>query len=464
MFPKRMTRRTFMTRSAAAASGLFLSSCFGERVSTAPTPRPTFSATPVREVETRWPIKRVVYLMLENRSFDNLFGRFPGANGTTTGVRWGQEVPIVHCPEWLPGDLLHDTSAWTTCYNGGAMDGFAIGDYGAYFAYSQFGRDDIPNYYGWAEDFVLCDHVFASQAGPSYPNHLFLIAGQAGGAVDNPENILTKHLNDGRVFKSWGCDAYGDDVYVPVLDEAGNVTQHPSCFTFDTVGEQLSSRDIDWAFYSADPYQAGYIWQAYSAIKDVYENEELWDEHIWPVDDLLRDIEAGTLPPVTWVTPRYQLSDHPPFSTKHAHNWVTDIVNGIMRGPMWDDVAIFVTWDEWGGLYDHVAPPAVGDGALGFRVPMLVISPYAKRGYIDDAFAEFSAPLRFIEDNWGLPHLTKRIRDSHNFEHVFDFHRNPRNPEPRSKVEATNKFWDWPEHFAEWPPGLIPPQPGIRYP
>src|SRR5687767_616629 len=101
-----------MSRSAAAAAGLFLTSCFGDRVTTTPTPRPTFAPTPAPKLDTRWPVKRVVYLMLENRSFDNLFGRYPGANGATSGVRFGREVALIHCPEWLPGDLPHDTSAW----------------------------------------------------------------------------------------------------------------------------------------------------------------------------------------------------------------------------------------------------------------------------------------------------------------------------------------------------------------
>jgi phospholipase C len=451
-----------MERSAAAAAGLFLSSCFGERVSTSPTPRPTYGVE-ARSVDTRWPIKHVVYLMLENRSFDNLFGRFPGARGVSTGVRWGEEVQLTACPEWLPGDLPHDLPSWRTSYNDGAMDGFAIGLYPD-FAYSQFSPADVPNYFRWAERYVLCDNVFASVAGPSYPNHLYFVAGQAGGAIENPENIRTKHLDDGRVFKSWGCDAFGDDVFVYVQDGEGGLSRHETCFRFRTVGEQLSDRGIDWASYSADPYQAGYIWQAYSSIADVYGNQELWDEHIWPVDDLLRDVEAGALPSVTWVTPRYQLSDHPPFSTKHAHNWVTDIVNAIMRGPLWERTAIFITWDEWGGLYDHVPPPPLDDVQLGFRVPTLVISPYAKRGYIDDAFAEFSAPLRFIADNWGLPYLTDRIRGSHDFSHVFDFDRGPRPPEPLPHVAATNDFWDWPETFDEWPAGLEPEPPMIRYP
>lgn len=218
------------------------------------------------------------------------------------------------------------------------------------FAYTQFARHDVPNYYDWAGRFVLCDNFFASVAGPSHPNHLFFIAGQAGGAIDNPENIQVRRLNDGRVFKSWGCDAYGDDVFVYTREADGSLSEHGPCFEFETVGHQLSRRGIDWASYSADPYQAGYIWQSYSAIRSIYEDEELWDEHIWPVDDLMRDIEADALPSVTWITPRFQLSDHPPFSTRHAHNWVTDVVNGIMRSSMWERTAIFITWDEWGGL------------------------------------------------------------------------------------------------------------------
>ena len=402
--------------------------------------------------------------MMENRSFDTIFGRFPGARGARTGLRFGEEVPLGRCPEWLPGDLPHDTPSWQASYNDGRMDGFAIGEFGPDFAYTQFARQDLPNYFDWADRYVLCDNFFASVAGPSHPNHLFFIAGQAGGAIDNPVNIQAKRLNDGRVFKSWGCDAFGDNVFVLTRERDGSLSKHGPCFDFETVGQQLSRRGIDWASYSADPYQAGYIWQAYSAIRTVFEDRELWDEHVWPVDDLMRDIEANALPSVTWITPRFQLSDHPPFSTKHAHNWVTDIVNGIMRSDMWDRTAIFITWDEWGGLYDHVPPPTVDDVQLGFRVPMLVISPYARRGYVDDAFGEFSAPLRFIADNWDLPYLTPRIREAHNFEHVFDFRADPRPPDPLPHVEATGRFWDFPGTFPGWPKGLEPDDPKIRYP
>ncbi|MGH2590903.1 MAG: alkaline phosphatase family protein, partial [Actinomycetota bacterium] len=137
---------------------------------------------------------------------------------------------------------------------------------------------------------------------------------------------------------------------------------------------------------------------------------------------------------------------------------------GIMRSSMWNSVAIFITWDEWGGLYDHVRPPKIDHQDLGFRVPMLVISPYAKRGYVDDARAEFSAPLRFIAENWGLPRTTPRIQGSHDFEHVFDFGRRPRGPDPRPHVRATGRFHDWPNDFPGWPEGIDPEEPGIRYP
>jgi hypothetical protein len=185
---------------------------------------------------------------------------------------------------------------------------------------------------------------------------------------------------------------------------------------------------------------------------------------MWPVDDLMRDIEANALPSVTWITPRFQLSDHPPFSTKHAHNWVTDIVNALMKSEMWDSLALFISWDEWGGLYDHVDPPTLDHMELGFRVPLLMISPYAKRGYVDDAFGEFSSPLRFIADNWDLPYLTRRIKTSHNFEHVFEFDGKPRKGTPLKKIDAYGRFWDFPEAFPEWPAGLEPEEVNIRYP
>jgi phospholipase C len=450
--PVPWSRRRFLTKSAMAVAGGVLFSCthkgsvitrVSDSVSTA--------------IQTRWPIKRVIYVMLENRSFDNLLGRFPGVDGATTGVSYGKELPLIACPDWLPGDLPHDRAGFLNCVNGGSFDGFATGIYGDPWSYSQFRENQVPNYWQWARDYAVSDHFFASVAGPSYPNHFFFIAGTSGGAIDNPENILTRKLKDGSYFKSWGCDAVGNDVFVFTKDERGNLTKHDSCFDFPTVGEQLSEHGVDWAYYAAVPGQLGYFWNAYNGVHDVFHDHGYWNAHMRPINDLKKDIEANQLPSVTWMTPVFQLSDHPPVSSAFTHNWISDIVNTVMRSDMWESTAIFLTWDEWGGFFDHVQPPQVDEFGLGFRVPLLTISPYARKGLVDDLVGEFSTPLRFIADNWGLPYLTDRIRNAHNFEHVFDFGRHPRKPELATKhVKTFGNAYQFPKDFPGWPPGTIP--------
>jgi phospholipase C len=434
-----------------AVAGGVLFSCTGGR----PVPRVT-DVTPT--IDTRWPIKRVIYVMLENRSFDNLLGRFPGANGATVGVSAGLETPLIRSPDWLPSDLPHDRAAALNCLNDGKLDGFGGGEWGWKYGYSQFREEQLPNYWTWSRRFALSDNFFASALGPSYPNHFFFIAGTSGGTIDNPENIATRFDGNNYRFKSWGCDAFGDGVFVFTKDRHGNLTKHDTCFTFKTVGEQLSEIGVDWTFYSASPGQSGYFWNAYNGVADVFHDQEYWRAHTRPVDDLLRDVRTNRLPAVTWVTPRFELSDHPPYSSAFAHNWITDIVNALMRSEMWPHAVIFLTWDEWGGFYDHVAPPQVDEVGLGFRVPLITISPYARIGVIDDERGEFSTPLRFIADNWGLDYLTPRIAKTHNFEHVFDFSAGPRSPEPTAtKATTYGRPFDFvPEDYPGWPPGTVP--------
>ena len=447
--PMPLSRRRFLQTSAMAVAGGVLFSCTGGKRT------PKVDDT-IPNIETQWPIKRVIYLMLENRSFNNLFGKFPGVGGTTVGVLNGAEKPLIRCPEWLPGDLPHDLAAYRLSVNSGAMDGFGTGIYGSTYAYTIFDEEQIPNYWDWAREYSLSKNFFASAGGPSYPNHYFFIAGSSGGVADNPENIRTDTSN-GKFFKSWGCDAMGDNVFVFVTDDAGNLTKHSTCFEFPTVGEQLTGAGVDWACYSAVPGQPGYFWNAYNGIGNVF-HTDLWHQHVRSVDGLLDDIKANALPAVTWVTPRFQLSDHPPFSTGHAHNWVTKIVNGVMRSDMWKHTAIFLTWDEWGGFYDPVVPPVVDHIGLGIRVPMLTISPYTRRGVIDDELGEFSTPLRFISDNWGLDPLTDRIRNTHNFEHVFDYSAKPRPPKiGRERAPTFGTPWKFPrDTYKGWEPGTVP--------
>jgi phospholipase C len=446
--PLPVSRRKFLTTSAMAVAGGVLFSCTGGRVIPSVT-------DPTPATDTSTPIKRVIYLMLENRSFNNLFGTFPGVRGATTGVMNGKEIPLVKCPDWLPGDLPHDRAGYLNCVAGGKLDGFNTGTYGIW-AYSQMEERQVPNYWEWAREYALSDNFFASAAGPSYPNHYFLIAGTSGGAIDNPENIKVDFRFGNQPFKSWGCDAVGDETFVFVKDELGDMAKHSTCFNFPTVGQQLSAKNIDWAFYSAVPGQVGYFWNAYNGVADVI-HSDLWHQHMRPVDNIVADIQANKLPPVTWITPRFELSDHPPFSTGFSHNWVTDIVNAVMRSDAWEHTAIFLTWDEWGGFYDPVMPPTVDPIGMGFRVPLITISPYTKRGYIDREQGEFSTPLRFISDNWGLDYLTDRIANTHNMAGLFDFKKKPRPPTPSTtKVNSFGTPWVFPSNFPGWPPGTVP--------
>jgi phospholipase C len=462
--PLPVSRRKFMQRSAIAAAGGVLFSCTGGKV----IPRVGPSSSPAMSADTQWPIKRVIYVMLENRSFDNVFGRFPGVDGARTGLLLGKERPLVRCPDWLPGDLPHDRVSAIACLNNGAQDNFGTGEYGAVYGYSQFVGPEIPAYWHWASEYAISDHFFASAMGPSYPNHFYFIAGTSGGTIDNPENIGTAPTSSGGIFKSWGCDAVGDGVFVFTKDAEGQLTKHSPCFNFKTVGEQLSEHGLSWATYAAPPGQLGYMWNAYNAASGVF-HTDLWHEHATKTagymdktgrvvdSDLLRDIQAGTLPSVSWVTPRFELSDHPPVSSGWTHNWIRELLNAVMTSDMWDHTAIFLTWDEWGGFYDHVPPPVVDDYGLGFRVPLLTISPYTPRGLIDTEIGEFSTPLRFIADNWGLPHLTPRIRNTHNMSHMFEFSKPPRpaSPAPK-KAPAYGDPLVFPTTYPDWKPGTVP--------
>ena len=381
---------------------------------------------------TTWPIKHVVFIVKENRTFDHLFGRFPGTNGVGFGLDRGAVRPLTAPPDRLPVDIRHCYECALLAWNGGRMDGFNQSRAADRYAYTQMPPRDLPNYWHWAEEFVLSDNFFASAQGPSFPNHLFTIAAQSGGTHTNPEiepERLDAWTRDTGLAKAWGCDST-PGASIEVEDSEGNTKRVPPCFDFLTEGDLLDGAGVPWAYYSAWNDQEGYAFSAYSAVRHVRNDPEVWRDHVFPVDNLVRDIGDGLLAPVTWVTPRYELSEHPEHSFCAGENWTTQVVDAIMASPMWDDTAIFLTWDDYGGFYDHVPPPQVDGFGLGIRVPMLVISPYAKRGHIDHRLGEFSSVLRFIEDNWGLSQLTHRDRDAADMSYVFDFRQEPRPPDP----------------------------------
>ena len=356
---------------------------------------------------TLWPIKHVVFLIKENRTFDNLFGTFPGADGVSFGFDHGVRRPLTPGTDGAIGsnDIPHCYTCSRTAWDHGKMDGFNQDTTSDRWAYTQLRRSQLPNYWRWATRFVLADRFFSSAQGPSFPNHLYAIAAQPGGAHDNP-----RRTGAFRSSNTFGCDAPKGQT-VTVVDSEGKERQVQPCFEFQTEGDLLNDAGIDWAYYAADPDQLGYIWSAYSAIGHI-RNTRQWRDHVLPVDRVVADIGRDRLPPVTWIAPRYEVSRAsavqllPRGELVHA---------GDRRDHAELDVeghGIFVTWDDYGGFYDHVAPPQVDAFGFGIRVPLLVISPFALRGAIEHHLGEFSSVLRFIEDNSASPptHRTRSGR------------------------------------------------------
>jgi phospholipase C len=371
--------------------------------------------------------------MKENHSFDSLFGLFPGANGT----RWANDHGhmkrmTIGTDQRLPHDLPHDYPSALKSYDHGRMDGFNQKPWTRKWAFTELRADQIPNYWGWAKNNVLGDNFFASINGPSFPNHLAAIAAQSGGTHDNPN----PPKGTGGQYKSWGCDSPMSELVE--VEHPGRLIklEHP-CFDFQTVGDELSAKDIPWSFYAAkpvsgdNPARSGYIWQAYSAIEHIRNNGKLWKQHMFETPNFQRDVARGRLAPVTWLMPLFAQSEHPEYNLCHGENWTTSVVDSIMKSRFWRSTAIFITWDEWGGFYDHVPPTQIDRYGLGIRVPLIVISPYAKQGWVDHRRGEFSSILRFIEDNWGIPRLTTRDRSTGNLSYDFDFSQDPRPPDPR---------------------------------
>lgn len=366
-------------------------------------------------------IQHIVFIIKENRSFDQMFGTFPGAAGATTGtLSTGQVIPLGHTSDRTPRDISHTYSNATTSIDNEKMDQFdLINDTssqcdvnGDYLCMTQHVQGDIPNYFSYASSFTLADHMFSSLKGPSMPNHLYSIAAQSGGVINNPLDSPS----------SWGCDAPPGTI-VPVVDAEGNLTNQFPCFDFETLGDLLDSAGISWRYYA----KAGNIGNAYDAINHV-RNTSLWETNIASDTQFITDAQSGQLPAVSWMVPTTDGSEHPTNSTCNGENWTVEQINAVMQGPDWGSTAIFVVWDDFGGFYDHVSPPVSDQYGMGPRVPLLIISPYAKAGYISHTTYELSSFLKFTEERFGLSPLTSRDASANDMLDSFDFTQSPLAP------------------------------------
>jgi len=389
-------------------------------------------------------IQHIVFIIKENRSFDNYFGTFPGADGATTGkISTGDVIPLGHTPDRTPHDLCHSWFCATQSIDGGNMDRFDMvyqGNInGTMLPYTQLTEQDIPNYFALAKQFVLADRMFSSLEGASFPNHLYTIAADSGGVVQNPNDPLNP-TNSGIL--TWGCDS--DSVTtVLMVDDDGDVSTKFPCFDIPTLGDRLEAAGISWKSYAPGPGQPGYMFSTYDAI-DHIRNTSLWAEHVVPDTQFAADALSGNLPAVSWVVTGSG-SEHPNASSCVGEDWTVTQLNAIMQGPDWASTAIFITWDDFGGFYDHVPPPIMDQYGLGPRVPLLIISPYAKSGYVSHTQYEFSSVLRLIEKRFGLQSLATRDAEANDMLDSFDFSQQPQPPlvlQTRScPVVATNNLY-----------------------
>jgi len=430
----------------------------------------------------------------ENRSFDSYFGTFPGADGIP--MKNGKPSVCVDNPETgacvapyvdhadVNGGGPHAAVNATADVNGGKMNGF--------IAQAQFGRkgcliltdpactdspkpdamgyhvgSDIPNYWTYAKDFVLQDHMFEPNASWSLPAHLFLVSEWSAYCTeeDNPSSCVNA-LQTRPVERPQNAPAvYGGEAGPKnsgVSAERPNkavVAGQPD-YAWTDLTYLLHRDHVSWGYYVVSGTEPDCENPAAETCAGVSQNAStpgIWNPLPWfdtvradhqlgnieDVDNFYSAAKRGTLPAVSWVTPSGEVSEHPPAPVSYGQSYVTSLINAVMHSPDWSSTAIFLAWDDWGGFYDHVVPPSVDVNGYGLRVPGMVISPYAKQGYIDHQTLSFDAYDKFIEDDFlqgqrlnpatdGRPDPRPDVRENEkilgNLENDFDFSQSPRPP------------------------------------
>ena len=375
------------------------------------------------------PIKHIIYIMKENRSFDNYFARFPGAEGTTTGkTSDGRTVELSVATDVLKPDLGHSFFDGLISINGGKMDQFdQVLNGQSLNGYSSFTREGIPNYWAYAENFVLGDHHFTSMYGPTFPEHLYTVGGQAndvtgnklqtsteGGYCDDPNETVYKftELSKKEQQEVMEAEERAD------TDRVGDFWEEVrACFDFEVIQDQMDEQGISWHYYADE----GSWMNSLLAIKHMRFSDH-WGKEITPEEDFTEDIANGDLAEVSWVVPGPGFNEHPGGpSVCMGENWTVGVINQIMKSKYWKDTVIFLDWDDNGGFYDHVPPPHTDHMGLGARAPFLVISPWVKQGYINKTITEPSGVLKFMEDVHGLDCLTHRDCNANSMVPIFDF-------------------------------------------
>jgi phospholipase C len=355
-------------------------------------------------------IEHIVYIVQENRSFNNLFEGYPGADTVSRGKdskgRTIQLRPVSLATEY---DIDHSASAMFAACDGTGklpgtkcrMDGFdREGSYGgpANPEYVYVPHKETKPYFDMAHEGVLADRMFQSQLDESFVAHQYIIAAQAHSSVNVP-------------WLAWGCEGGPGDSVQTITHQRAVAASQPACFDYQTLGDEFDTAGLEWRFYTSKYSQPlGGYWSGYQAVRHIFKGPDWRKDIITPQKRFLTDVAAGKLPSFTWITPTCPDSDHLACGGGFGPSWVASVVNAVGESKFWKTTAIFVQWDDWGGLYDPVAPPYRGYDGVGFRVPLLVLSPYAKANYVSHVQYETASVLRFAEDLFGLGQLAAADR------------------------------------------------------
>ncbi len=418
-----MTNRLLALAAAAA-----LASCTAPAAGGPALPAPAAGA---ERAASPSPIQHVVVVIQENRSFDNLFATFPGADGATRGsMHDGKSTPL-RAANLVGPDIDHGHFNVVTEEDGGKMDGFDLDPYvdggrpAGTYPYQYVKPSQIAPYWTIAKQYALADHMFQTQTSGSFTAHQDLIAGST---VLTPDYSVIDYPS----AAPWGCDAPPGTV-TTLLTSSGRYLAGKGpfpCFTYRTLRDVLDAKGVSWRYYTppiwvGSQHGFGALWNGFDAIRKVRYGPE-WSANFAPETQFFGDVSHGRLAAMSWVIPDAGNSDHLGETSDTGPSWVAQIVNAVGQSKYWNSTAIVVVWDDWGGLYDHVVPPKLDYNGLGFRVPCLIVSPYAKRGYVSHTQYEFASILKFVEETFGLGPIAKNDVRANSIGDAFSLRAPPR--------------------------------------
>lgn len=397
------------------------------------------------------PIKHIVVIMQENRSFDNYFGTYPGANGIPKNVCMspdpdhpynGQCVKPFLSINPISEDMPHGYQSSTVAYDNGKMDGFMLAENEDPNTMSYYDNKTIPYYWDLAKHYVLADNFYSSVLSYSLPNHWYAVAGQAPatsifyGLHPGPRGLiaqlLAKHFGLGGIIGGDNLLNKSNNTFglrSHLVDEEYLRESNLTTTVVDLLMNNTNNK-ISWKYYDHPIQTGGYKRAIYSGRAFEYWNPfsakgisytETYAPHFVNRTQIFTDLKSGSFPQVSWVIPSAPLSEHPPANITVGMNWVKNVIDTIMKSQYWASTAIILTWDDYGGFYDHVPPPQIDKYGLGFRMPALIISPYTKHGYVDHTQYQFESILKFIEWRFNIPALTNRDLHANNLLDAFNF-------------------------------------------